>query len=84
MNFDKGYADPELECIGVIEFTHYQLNFRLPKWEAKTRHGISFVPALLNTLEEDLLQQPVYEDIPKYTPSDFNLKIELATPFTPN
>ncbi|GFV63924.1 hypothetical protein TNCV_3787971 [Trichonephila clavipes] len=32
---------------------------------SKTRHVVSFVLALLKTLEEDLKQQPVYQDCPK-------------------
>ncbi|GFU98618.1 hypothetical protein TNCV_3654491 [Trichonephila clavipes] len=54
----------QLEC---IEFPCC----RLPKWEAKTRHGVSFVPALLKTLEEAAL-------------SDLSLDIELDIPFAPN
>ncbi|GFV09918.1 uncharacterized protein TNCV_2318481 [Trichonephila clavipes] len=57
---------------------------RLPKWEAKTRHGESFVLALLNTLEEDLKQQPVYQDSSKDTLLDLSLVIELVIPFSPN
>ncbi|GFU19864.1 transposon Tf2-9 polyprotein [Trichonephila clavipes] len=57
---------------------------RLPKWEAKTRHGVSFVPSLLRTLEEDLQQQPVDQDSPKDSLSDLSLEIELTIPFAPN
>ncbi|GFW58880.1 hypothetical protein TNCV_4047181 [Trichonephila clavipes] len=51
-----------LECIGGIEFPCCQLNYRLPKWEAKTRHGVGFVLALLKTLVEDLKQQTAYQN----------------------
>ncbi|GFV16001.1 uncharacterized protein TNCV_4240441 [Trichonephila clavipes] len=56
----------------------------IPKWEAKTRHGVRFVPALLKTLEEDLEQQPVYQHCPKDSLSDLKLEIQLALPFAPN
>ncbi|GFU64244.1 hypothetical protein TNCV_3927251 [Trichonephila clavipes] len=57
---------------------------RSPKWEANTRHGVSFVPTLLKTLEEDLKQQPVYQDNPKDAQSDLSLEIKLAIPFVQN
>ncbi|GFW70723.1 transposable element Tcb1 transposase [Trichonephila clavipes] len=57
---------------------------RLPKWEAKTRYGVSFVPTLLMTLEEDLKQQPVYQDSPKASLLDLSLEIEQAIRFAPN
>ncbi|GFV18172.1 uncharacterized protein TNCV_169751 [Trichonephila clavipes] len=75
---------PSFECIGVIEFPCCQLSCRLPKREAKSRHGESFVSALLKTSEEDLKQQPVYQDSPKDAISDFSLEIELAILFAPN
>ncbi|GFS50785.1 uncharacterized protein TNCV_4847131 [Trichonephila clavipes] len=61
-----------------------KLTSRLPKWEAKTRHGVSFVPALLKTLEVNLKQQPVYQDSLKDALSDLSLEIELVIPFAPN
>ncbi|GFW16265.1 uncharacterized protein TNCV_4264301 [Trichonephila clavipes] len=54
-----------------------------PEGLAKTRHRVSFVPALLKTLG-DLKQQPVYQDSPKNALSDLSLEIELAIPFAPN
>ncbi|GFW56585.1 transposable element Tc3 transposase [Trichonephila clavipes] len=57
---------------------------RLPKWEAKTRNGVNFVPDPLRIFEEDLKQQPVYQDSPKNFISDLSLEIELVTPFSPN
>ncbi|GFW64674.1 uncharacterized protein TNCV_700771 [Trichonephila clavipes] len=80
MTYDKF----KLECIGGIELPCCQLSCRLPKWEAKTRHGISFVPVLLKTLEEDLKQQPVYQDNPIDALLDLSLDIELVIPFAPN
>ncbi|GFU43331.1 uncharacterized protein TNCV_3768701 [Trichonephila clavipes] len=44
--------------------------------EAKTRLGVSFVPALLKTLENDLKQQPVYQNSPKDDLSDFSLETD--------
>ncbi|GFV64274.1 uncharacterized protein TNCV_1150871 [Trichonephila clavipes] len=84
MGFNKGYVHPQLECIGGIEFPCCQLSCRLPKWEAKTIHEISFVPSVLKTLEEDLKQQPVYQDSPKDALSDFSQEIKLAISFAPN
>ncbi|GBN53167.1 hypothetical protein AVEN_133830-1 [Araneus ventricosus] len=55
-----------------------------PKWEAKTRHGVSLVQVQLTTLEEDLKQQLVCQDSPKDVLSDSGLEIELAIPFAPN
>ncbi|GFX75958.1 hypothetical protein TNCV_2239291 [Trichonephila clavipes] len=74
----------KLECIGGIEFPCCQLSCRLPKWKAKTRHGVSFVSDLLKALKEDLKHQPVYQDSHKDASSSLSLKIELAIPFTPN
>ncbi|GFV84587.1 hypothetical protein TNCV_2482011 [Trichonephila clavipes] len=62
----------------------YQPFCRLPKWEAKTRHGVIFVPALIKILEKDLKQQPVYQDNPKNALLDLSLEIELVIPFSPN
>ncbi|GFU85907.1 uncharacterized protein TNCV_2037381 [Trichonephila clavipes] len=56
----------------------------LPKWEAKTKHGVSFVSAFLKTLDEDLKQQPVYQDSSKDALSDFILAIELGIRFASN
>ncbi|GFX99651.1 hypothetical protein TNCV_3053081 [Trichonephila clavipes] len=84
MDFNKGYSYPLLECIGGIEFPCCQLSCRLPKWEAKTSLGVSFVQALLKTLEEDLKHQPVYQDSPKDSLLDLSLEIELAIQFAPN
>ncbi|GFV44401.1 uncharacterized protein TNCV_4935851 [Trichonephila clavipes] len=75
---------PLLECFGGIEFPCCQLSCRLPKWEAKTRHGVSFVLAFLKILEEDLKQQPVYQDSPKDYLSGLSLEIDLAIQFAPN
>ncbi|GBM33996.1 hypothetical protein AVEN_166429-1 [Araneus ventricosus] len=60
------------------------LSCQTPKWEAKTRHGVSLVPVHLTTLEEDLKQQLVCQDSPKDVLSDSGLEIELAIPFAPN
>ncbi|GFU70619.1 DDE_3 domain-containing protein [Trichonephila clavipes] len=57
---------------------------RLPKWEAKTRHEVSFVLALLKILEEDLTQQHIFQDRRKEALSDLSLEIELVIPFSPN
>ncbi|GFV30986.1 uncharacterized protein TNCV_4014201 [Trichonephila clavipes] len=76
--------DRKLECIGGIKFPCCQLSCRLPKWEAKTIHGVSFVPALLKILEEDLKQRPIYQDSPKDALPDLSLEIELVIPFTIN
>ncbi|GFX30633.1 uncharacterized protein TNCV_4861571 [Trichonephila clavipes] len=73
-----------LNAFGGIEFPCCQSSYRLPKWVAKTRHEVSFVPALLKILEEDLKQQPVYQDSPKGALSDLSLEIELVIPFSPN
>ncbi|GFW41006.1 uncharacterized protein TNCV_414151 [Trichonephila clavipes] len=54
------------------------------KREAKTRHEVSFFPALLKTLDDNLKQQPVYHDSPKGALSDLCLEIKLAIPFTSN
>ncbi|GFU47610.1 hypothetical protein TNCV_2443321 [Trichonephila clavipes] len=43
-----------------------------------------FVPALLKILEEDLKQQPVYQDSPKDALSYLRQEIELVIPFFPN
>ncbi|GFT90604.1 putative DD41D transposase [Trichonephila clavipes] len=56
---------------------------RLLKWEVKTRHGESFVPALLKNLEEDLKQQTCLPS-PKDTLSDLILEIKLTNPLAPN
>ncbi|GFX08379.1 uncharacterized protein TNCV_3268681 [Trichonephila clavipes] len=52
--------------------------------EAKTRHRVSLVSAHVTTLEEDLKQQPLYQDSPKDVLSDSGLEIKLAIPFVPN
>ncbi|GBN83926.1 hypothetical protein AVEN_86618-1 [Araneus ventricosus] len=52
--------------------------------EAKSRHGVSLVPVHLTTLEEDLKQQLVCHDSPKYVLSDSDMEIELGIPFTSN
>ncbi|GBN91046.1 hypothetical protein AVEN_192167-1 [Araneus ventricosus] len=74
----------ECECIGSIDFPCCQLSCRTPKWEAKTRHGVSLVPVHLTTLEEDLKQQLVCQDSPKDVLSDSGLETKLAIPFAPN
>ncbi|GFW13460.1 chromosome-associated kinesin KIF4 [Trichonephila clavipes] len=74
----------QLESIGGIKFPCCQLSCLLPKWEVKTIHVVSFVPALLKTLEENLKRQPVYQDSLKDALSDLSLEIELAIPFAPN
>ncbi|GFV84695.1 uncharacterized protein TNCV_4296771 [Trichonephila clavipes] len=61
------------EGIGSIKFPCCELSCQLPKWEAKNRHGVSFVLALLKTLEEDLKQQPINQDSPKDAVLDLSL-----------
>ncbi|GFT74504.1 nephrin [Trichonephila clavipes] len=60
--------------------------FRGPRsdYEAKARHRVSLVSAHVTTLEEDLKQQPLFQDSPKDVLSDSGLEIELAIPFVPN
>ncbi|GFW34453.1 uncharacterized protein TNCV_500711 [Trichonephila clavipes] len=84
MSFNEGYAHPLLECIGSIKFPCCHLSFRLPKWEAKTSHAVTFVPALLKTFKEDLKLQRVNQNSPKNAVSDLSLEIELIIPFSPN
>ncbi|GFS95295.1 hypothetical protein TNCV_2631091 [Trichonephila clavipes] len=74
---------PSLNALAASNFK-LQLSCRLLKWDAKTWNGVSFVPALLKTLEENLQQRPVYQDSPKDAISDFSLEIELVIPFAPN
>ncbi|GFT97569.1 uncharacterized protein TNCV_1034101 [Trichonephila clavipes] len=71
-------------CSHVIRNKERHANCQLPKWEAKTKHGVRVVPDLLKTLEEDLKKQPIYQDSPKDSLSDLSLEIELSIPFAPN
>ncbi|GFU66355.1 hypothetical protein TNCV_2551041 [Trichonephila clavipes] len=59
---DEDYAQ---DGTSLFKKTTTPSTCRLLKWEAKTRHGVSFVPALPKTLEGDLKQQPVCQDSPK-------------------
>ncbi|GFU15761.1 hypothetical protein TNCV_2367321 [Trichonephila clavipes] len=74
---------PSLNVLAASSF-HAVNCCRLPKWEAKTRHGVSFVLALLKALEEDLKQQTVYQDSLKDALSDLSLDIELIILCAPN
>ncbi|GFW28445.1 uncharacterized protein TNCV_4641101 [Trichonephila clavipes] len=69
---------------GPTSFEKHNVNLPVTEMERKTRHGVSFVPALLKTEQEDLRQHPVYQDSPKDTQSDLSLDIELVIPFAPN
>ncbi|GFT50495.1 uncharacterized protein TNCV_551151 [Trichonephila clavipes] len=84
MGFNKGYDHPYQKRIANIEYSCSQLSCELPKWKAKRRHAISFVLALLKTLEEELNQQPINQDSPKDVISELSLEIELIIPFAPN
>ncbi|GFT43426.1 uncharacterized protein TNCV_814811 [Trichonephila clavipes] len=70
--------------IGGFELPCCQLSCRLPKWEEKTRQGVSLVLALLKILEEDLKPQPTYQNSAKDALSDLSQEIELAIPLSPN
>ncbi|GFW17895.1 uncharacterized protein TNCV_1134951 [Trichonephila clavipes] len=81
-----------LECLGLTKQDLADdpllvLDFlkvcRTPEWnEDQTQSKPCF--SSCNDLEEDLKQQPLFQDSPKDVLSDSGLEIELAIPFVPN
>ncbi|GFU42687.1 uncharacterized protein TNCV_3138901 [Trichonephila clavipes] len=60
------------------------LSYRIPKWEARIKYGVTLVPTHVRTLASNLKHKPVCQGNPKYVLSDSGLEIKLAIPFVRN
>ncbi|GFW84409.1 hypothetical protein TNCV_1132771 [Trichonephila clavipes] len=78
MSTSIGYA------LVVSTFPCFQLSYRILKWEARIKYGVTLDPALLKTMETELKYQRVYQGSLKYALSDSGLESELVIPFVPN